>query len=143
VTTAIFTLAGVIIGGLLTGAIQLLLKRRDEERARLVAARLVLDELIDVASAIKGALKGKIRVREMLLDKSLDEVWKEHRVVLAGEMDDGAWRRVSACVERTRMRVNASDAPDQGHLENWLRGVDAAIVDLRLIAIAKKDKGFR
>lgn len=69
--------------------------------------------------------------------RGLYDLWKEQRVILAGEMDDASWARVSQAVELTRLRATASDDPEQGSLESWNNAVDLALVDLRLLATTK------
>jgi hypothetical protein len=137
--TAVFTLAGVIVGGLLTGAVQAFLQRRQERRALLVASRLILDELLWVQGVITEALTGGgSDVRAILSGKSLDALWKEHRPVLAAELDQIKWTDVSVAVEGTRLRVSASEAPEEGGLRVWKQQVETAISNLRGIIPAPR-----
>jgi hypothetical protein len=112
---------------------------RSEQRTRIVAARLVYDELRWVSGALRAALNQDATVtRKILAGKALDDVWREQRAVLGSEMDDQAWRRVSTAIERTRLSVGAPDEPDRDIMETWLNSVDDAIVDLWMIAFPTK-----
>jgi hypothetical protein len=135
--TAVFTLAGVIVGGLLAGAVQLVLQRRQERRALLVASRLILDELMWVANVIGTALTGGVTdARQLLSGKSLDELWKEHRAVLAAELQQDVWTDIAIAVETTRLRIEASDVPQEDSLRMWRQQVNTAIAKLRKITLA-------
>jgi hypothetical protein len=112
---------------------------RNEQRARMVAARLVYDELQWVSGVLGSALDGTVmQVREILADKALVDVWREQRAVLGGEMKDDAWRRVSMAVERTRLSTGASGELTRESMEEWLTMTNDALIDLWLIAFPRK-----
>lgn len=135
-TAAIFTLVGVIVGGLLSGVVQLLLHRRAESRVRLVAARLVLSELTWIASAIQAHLNGGApEFRTLLSRESLEGIWAEHRAILANELGDAAWNNVARAVWQSRLRLIAEDEPKTRSLEVWLDSVHEAMADLSLLAL--------
>jgi hypothetical protein len=92
---AIFALAGVLLGAAISGVVQATLERRVERRQRLVALRLVHNELRVAESMVRGLLHvGQGDIRIYFERSDLDEVWRSYREVLAAELDEDAWDTV-------------------------------------------------
>jgi hypothetical protein len=102
VTGAIFGLVGVIVGGLLTGALQAFQEWRSQTTLSRAAARLLSAEL---------SVQQEI-LEQRAADESAEPVsgempaisdWPEHRAVMAKTLDDEAWRAVAAAYARLVM----------------------------------------
>jgi hypothetical protein len=98
VTAAIFGLVGVVIGGLVTGGVQLFLDSRREQREVQRARRLVGAELRDAAylyAAIAGADEWPEpggHDEDYVLSTA---AWDEHRTHLALALDDELWDQLA------------------------------------------------
>jgi hypothetical protein len=84
---AIFGLAGVVVGGLLTAAVTFLFERRQEKREARVARRVMRSELEEATTAIEDALAGG-EWPPGWDNKSWSQSWSTYRGVLAATMDD-------------------------------------------------------
>jgi hypothetical protein len=92
VTTGIFVLAGVLVGGLVTGAVNYVLERRREQASARVALRLLESELTNVGNAVETAIERSFwapwnfaRTRQ---------TWDEHRAEAARVLSNGEWDKV-------------------------------------------------
>jgi hypothetical protein len=93
VTAAIFGLIGVIIGGLINGAVTAWQAHRHEKMDGRVAARLVYTELRDIY--VESVLPAKLNLK---YDSSLrfpTPTWLKQQEVLARVLSDDAWEKVS------------------------------------------------
>jgi hypothetical protein len=98
-TTGIFTLAGVVVGGLLTGGVtywlSVLERRRELRRVR----RLLMSELATAWTHLtivlnRGQGEAMARVREERAEEWLPvSAWREHKATLAGSsVGESEWR---------------------------------------------------
>jgi predicted transcriptional regulator len=111
VTAAIFALAGVVLGALIGGAIQLSLQQRREKRELRIACRLLEYEMIVATGAIEGARKPSFDrdLRGQLSETAeLAQVWSEHRQVLAAELAPAQWGKVAFAVLHVWLYINTS-----------------------------------
>jgi hypothetical protein len=98
VVAAIFGLIGVVVGGLITGGVDLFLEHRRESRAVATARRLVIDELHNVWSHL-DMLKTVGTTPQRLSEETSARFlptgdWDRYREVLASPsagMSDDAW----------------------------------------------------
>jgi|tagenome__1003787_1003787.scaffolds.fasta_scaffold20948766_5 hypothetical protein len=108
VTTGLFTLGGVIVGGSLNAVMSYALARRVERREARAAARLVIEELAQIRYALADVRDdGRWRPIDFV---TLDQ-WREHRDRLAHHLRPSDWRCVSAAyvdVERLRAWIDAN-----------------------------------
>lgn len=94
-TAAIFGLVGVIIGGLLNGAVTAWQARRQEKADGRVAARLVHVELRDIY--FLGAVAATLEVPP---DTPFPTpAWRNHQAVLARALSDKGWETVCGAYE--------------------------------------------
>ena len=93
-TGAIFGLLGVIVGGVLTGAVEALRESRAQRASSRAAARLLSAEL-SVQEAILQRRAGEASARPEVdrLPAVID--WPEQRVVMAKTLDDPTWIAVA------------------------------------------------
>jgi hypothetical protein len=130
-TAAIFGLIGVIVGGLVTGGVQIWvehLRKRGELR---IAKRLVDSELHSVALdlgrlATDGITPAEWR-KEQLLPSS---AWREHRAILA-ELPDADWEQLYVVydgIEAMRPKIQA--APPDLPLTPDFRQTSAGLLHL-------------
>ncbi len=94
-TAAIFGLVGVIIGGLLNGAMTAWQARRQEKADGRVAARLVYVELRDIY--LLGAAAATLEVPRQTPFPT--PAWQNHQAVLARALSDEAWETVCGAYE--------------------------------------------
>lgn len=80
-TEAIFGLVGVLIGGLLTGGIDYLMRRREERQMMRALARALHSELVDMRSQCGYCVE---LGNWLLVDRPfvLPSVWRDHELVL-------------------------------------------------------------
>jgi hypothetical protein len=82
VTTAVFGLVGVVVGGLLTAGVDALGQRNDERRTRRRAARVLLMEVAWDANVLTSAFEDRKPLRNF--DPGvLEGLWREHRYSLS------------------------------------------------------------
>ena len=93
VTTGLFVLAGVVVGGLVTGSVNYVLERRREQSAAQVALRLLEVELTIAAAALDQVVE-KERWSPFNFQRA-HRTWNEYRAdaALALSVDD--WIKVS------------------------------------------------
>lgn len=102
-SSAIFGLVGVLLGGVITYIGQLRLDQRradrevaaDEQRRvaeEQVAARLVLAELMNTQAYLRAAAEREQIPGPLRLP---DSAWREHGSVLSRAMNDNAWRQLA------------------------------------------------
>ena len=99
---AIFGLIGVIVGAVVTGAVEWWHARQARRMARRVAARLVMDELENVGASLLAVRRRKRKsdiadsMRD-LIDRGMisDSAWKAHRGTLAETLHILQWKALS------------------------------------------------
>ena len=89
-TEAIFGLVGVLIGGVLSGAVTLWIDRTRERRDAQAAVRLVRDEVGRSADRFDLAL----RVDRPVNDERSTSMWHELRPLLARSLNEETWECV-------------------------------------------------
>lgn len=90
-------LAGALLGGVLTGGAQLFMRRREEKRDLLVAARLTWDELQWARWTIEWILQNDHWSPLDDLTASIDTVWATTRATLYGNIQSKRrWRDLSS-----------------------------------------------
>jgi hypothetical protein len=87
VTEAVFGLIGVVVGGVLTGAVAYVLERRRETREARIARRIMRAQFGQALKAVDDGLKGK-NWPPGWDDKRWSDSWVAHRQALAAKMDD-------------------------------------------------------
>jgi hypothetical protein len=87
VTEALFGLIGVVVGGVLTGAVAYVLERRRETREARIARRVMRAQFGQALKAVDDGLKGK-NWPPGWRDKRWSDSWVAHRQALAAKMDD-------------------------------------------------------
>src|SRR3989442_220761 len=132
---AVFGLVGVILGGVLSGGVTFVMVRREERRAAQASARLLHDELRQIAISFRDFLAQGTDVGDSaepspvlnsryhdhwplpgLTDFSMDR-WQEHKPLLAKTVTTEDWYAISRAYEAIRAgaRLEAEYAA-KGHL---------------------------
>jgi hypothetical protein len=93
VTTGIFVLAGVLVGGLVTGAVNYVLERRREQASAQVALRLLESELTHAGNAVETAIERSFWAPWNFA--RTHRTWDEHRAEAARVLSDGEWQAVA------------------------------------------------
>jgi len=89
-TAAIFGLVGVIVGGVINGAVTAVLQRRTEGSDRRSAARLVRSELVRFRSlALEAARHSPEHLPQ--LHQTTPVIWESYRAVLARALANEDW----------------------------------------------------
>jgi hypothetical protein len=140
VSAAVFGLIGVIVGGVLNGFVSYVLERRNERRAARTAARLLLDEWRPLVFLVADVLRlGRWRPGEQPITF---EEWSRHRELLANQLSQEAWLRVSnarvhvAWIDRANHSGEAMDPDIRGELERrWQVVSDAIYAALMPVAV--------
>lgn len=110
---AIFGLVGVVIGGLLTGALQVFQQRRSDRAEARAVARLLSAELSEQLQYLDALVNQDPAVSKQAPTIS---AWPEYRAAMARLLDDRTWQAVAgAYVELSRM--NSSQAMDVQSLD--------------------------
>jgi hypothetical protein len=104
VTTAIFALLGVVIGGLLNAVVTAALDAVREGRRAMVAARLVADDLTYIRAAVQAELEDGTYRRLTGEEPPLTFSWDELRDVLASHLTFAEWAAVSVAA-RVALRI--------------------------------------
>jgi hypothetical protein len=94
VTGAIFGLVGVVVGGLLTGAVQVFQEWRSQRTLSRTAARLLSAEL-SVQQWILEDRAADQSAEPVSDDMPAVSDWPQHRAVMARALDDKAWIKVA------------------------------------------------
>jgi hypothetical protein len=110
VLSAVFGLLGVLLGGLLTGAVTWRLERLQIQHATRASARLLGDSLARVGVAAEAIRRtGKLK----FLDRGSAEIllrdWEQHRERLAGSLTVEEWNAVAECIVNVRELVGMAD----------------------------------
>jgi hypothetical protein len=141
-TEAIFGLIGVIIGGLISGGINLFLQQRKERLSAKVSARLVRDDLYLAACWIEDAVtEGEW---EYGSDRKINEqAWNDHRAQLAAVLayDDyasvglayQAVQKVNNWIDKRQEHFNLNDG-DQQRFKSWLEDLRKGLTVLLKVA---------
>lgn len=115
-TTGLIALAGVIVGGVLNGAVAMLLDRARIRADGRVGAILVAGELTGSVSAILN-IKAEPKWGVLAADNAFgsDELWEENRVLLARALHPDAYMTLAAAYSglksaKSRAATEASDA---------------------------------
>lgn len=143
---AILGFIGVIVGGLLTGGVQLFLDWRKERRSARQAKRLVQGELLN-AELILGTLANlPSKTWPSFLDVNAalpTSAWLEHRAQLAEILDADLWDRLIlayAGLEADRVRLmTAKDLPPLAEPE--ITGLRESVLKLQALRHALGGKG--
>jgi hypothetical protein len=112
--SALFVLAGVIVGGLLTGGVTLALDTRREKRAARAAARLVVAELNEIGARLNAAVAAGVYGPEAGGLPLPDREWLEGRTLLAVALSDEEWDAVAHAylnVVRVAIALQMNDPP--------------------------------
>ena len=116
----IFGLVGVMVGAIVTGAVEWWHARQARATARRAALRLVSDELEGTSVALRHAaqLESDDAVAEEVRDAVAREIvttvtWREHRGELAQALGDSDWRKVSSAYQRVSLVVQNADQSPQ------------------------------
>jgi hypothetical protein len=122
VTGGIFVLAGVIVGGLLSVVVEWFKLDRDRRRRGRVAARMVFQELVQNATAMRIVKTGDTHdqitsiARATVLGGTVDDaMWTRYAPDLADIMDGNHWDTVANAYFYTARfqataRINTDDA---------------------------------
>ncbi len=109
--TAIVGFLGVIVGGLITGAIGFYMQRRQEKRAALVAARVVLNEIVKNGAGAKTLDQAQAWYHGVVFETDL---WRTHRETLAGHLKGPEWAVLSKAYNSVDMILNALAQTSEG-----------------------------
>jgi hypothetical protein len=113
IATGLFSLGGVVIGGLLTTLTQLYLERRREQRAADQAKLLVAGELLHAQLVLLTASKCKHWPVVENVDSFLPtSAWRENRASLVRTVNEDLWEELVmayALLETDRARFIAAD----------------------------------
>jgi len=91
IVVALVGLAGVIVGGILSGLVTLHIERLRDGRAALIAGRLISDDLEYLRSYVRvGNERQQVVPLETLASLSMD-AWREQRGLLAGNLSYAEW----------------------------------------------------
>lgn len=99
VTGAIFGLVGVVVGGLLTAAVQVFQESRSQRTLSLAAARLLSAEL-SVQEEILVRLAKEESAEPVSDDMPPVSDWPDQRAAMARTLDDETWTAVAAAYAR-------------------------------------------
>jgi hypothetical protein len=100
-TAAIFGLLGVIVGGVLNGVVTWRIERFRERQDAKAAARLAHVELGNARSGFDAyAFRPGPDTMAQLQEFLTDDVWREHRPLLARVLDPPEWLAVSAAYQQ-------------------------------------------
>lgn len=93
---AIFGLAGVIVGGLITAGFQLFSRRQERKRAQRVAARILQDELVWWHSILSWAIE-QDDASALEPPGAVLAAWEAHRLALV-DLSSDEWHRLHLAV---------------------------------------------
>jgi hypothetical protein len=117
-TAAIFGLVGVIVGGVMNGAITAVLRRWTEGSERRTAARLVRSELVRFYALAREAER---RPPENLpqLRETTPILWQAHRDVLAHALKNEGWELVARAYAHVDALLSVLVFEPDGTLIEW------------------------
>jgi hypothetical protein len=99
-TAAIFGLIGVVVGGLLNGAVTAWQARRTDASAARVGARLVDLELRQAALALAVLERAELTASETKSSRKFSTTaWDKYQEVLARTLSDKDWQTIAAAYE--------------------------------------------
>ena len=128
IVTGVFTLFGVIVGGLVTGAVDLHAQRKKRDAAIFQARRLVGQELSLIASHLDGLInRGKAPRRTGLAAEGFMPTteWEAHKETLAQEeaVSDKVWEGLSTVLQAVgRLRLIVLELEPESPLPPDLQG---------------------
>jgi len=136
--SAILALAGVVIGGIVTGGVQFVFTRRQESGEKRSAARLVDADLGRARDVIQRCLGPPPRFVPEWADELALEAWENERAVLAIALSGRAWGAVRDAVDAVdafrRRLADAQEAQNPVRLrklaEDASSGIDLAREEL-------------
>lgn len=96
-TAAIFGLVGVIVGGLINGAVSAWQERQREGRTARPAARAVMHELSEMQAILSADAHREPEFRVGAVP--VPRAWPDHRTTLAGVVDGETWTAISGAYD--------------------------------------------
>lgn len=143
-STAIVGLVGVVIGGLLTGALQFTLEVARERRASRAALRLVANELTVCLAAVDGT-QARRRWREA--EAFPKTAWEENKAIIAAGVKAEVWRALEGAEATVRfIRARGEAAKLRGDLtvhDDETEEIDDVRAELRGIVSLTRDAAER
>lgn len=110
-TAAIFGLIGVIVGAAIAATERFVTFRRTEQRAFMVARRLVKDDFDRVLLTLDVPEVGS---NQFFIDNLLLPSWETHRAALAVGLNDDSWEAVTqAALAVDRLRLIYREVVDE------------------------------
>jgi hypothetical protein len=144
-TAAIFGLVGVLVGGLLNGAVARWQARRTESDAVRAAARMMLNEAINVTVAAEEIAKARLWPTRQYWPTVIAR-WGEHEGLLAGALTFDDWASVSHAV-RALERIDVEDVETGGRVDDRrttsLESVGTAFAEALPVLTRLSDMGTR
>jgi hypothetical protein len=124
-TSGLFALAGVVIGGLLTAVVTFWFERRREARELRTAAR-VIDKaynLLGLAADTTIEDDTWSPFDEALPQDEFAALWREHRNTLAGHLSSEAWQTVASAEVRVSLihTIDRDNSPSHELVSQSLR----------------------
>jgi hypothetical protein len=117
---AIFSLVGVIVGGLLTGGVQAFQQRRTERAESRAAARLLSAELSEQHVFLDTLIKQASTSTNQ--DLPPISAWSEYRAIMARQLDDDPWTAVAgAYVELSLFHAERALALDPQAMDDLVQ----------------------
>lgn len=125
-TTAIVGLVGVLLGGLLSGLVNLGLEKRREQRAAQASSRLLEEQLEPIVGALYRLRAGLISDQDAEVSFAAERLqqysftaWERERTLLAGAYPAPDWYTVmEAHVDLARLIDEIAEGSELG-LSNW------------------------
>jgi hypothetical protein len=134
VTTGIFALGGVVVGGFASAAVNYGLGRREERREARAAARLVLEEATQITHALAALLAHR---QWRPIEFAETNQWDGSRVSLAYHLRHADWRCVVSAYEDLQRLLGWVQANDvTGELDDSDEAFVAAVHSAMSHAIA-------
>jgi hypothetical protein len=135
VAEAIFGLIGVVVGGLITGAVQYLTRRADSQERRRAVVRFVVDELKDVREWLEIGYEVDAWPSERVSLRTVDELRDELGKVLS----DSEWEALG----NTKRLLEVFELERREHVDDDAsRPSKSWLVDFRF-ALDEVDKTLR
>lgn len=124
-TNAIFSLIGVVIGGLLTGAVQSFQQRRSD-RAQLRAASRLLSAELSEQHVFLASLTNQDSAQASMTDLPAISAWPDYRPLMARLLDDEAWQAVARAYVELGL-LHSSLASDLKSVDGLVQGARAQL----------------